>query len=60
MRSESTNSKRPQTQNKDERQKNRDVLKVNPTQCIWTDEDTNKKYLVNNKGSNPVYVNEVG
>lgn len=58
MRSESTNSKRPQTQqSKDDRQKNRDVLKVNPTQCIWTDDDTNKKYLVTNKGSNPVNVN---
>ena len=50
---------RPQSQNIDER-KNREVLKVNPTQCIWTDNDTNKKYLIDNKGSEPVYVNSVG
>ncbi len=38
---------RPQSQNKDERQK-REVLKVKPSQCIWTDNDTQKKYLIDN------------
>ena len=35
-------------------------MKVEPTQCIWTDIDTNKKYLIDNKGSDPVHVNNVG
>ena len=35
-------------------------MKVEPSQCIWTDLDTNRKYLIQNNGSDPVYVNQVG
>ena len=35
-------------------------MKVNPTQCIWTDNDTNKKFLISNKGGPPVSVNVNG
>ena len=52
--------KRPHTQAGDDRKKARNTLKVEPTQCIWTDLDTNRKYLIDNKGSKPVYVNQVG
>ena len=40
--------------------KNRDVLQVEPTQCIWSDNDTNRKYLITNKGGSPIFVNQVG
>ena len=33
---------------------------MKPTQCIWTDLDSNKKYMIDNKGNDPVYVNAVG
>ena len=35
-------------------------MKVEPTQCIWTDQDTGKRYLIDNKGSDPVRVNQIG
>ena len=35
-------------------------MKVEPTQCIWTDLDTNKRYLIDNRGSAPVQVNTAG
>lgn len=28
--------------------------------CIWTDIDSNKRYLIDNKGGSPVFVNQVG
>ena len=33
---------------------------MEPTQCMWTDLDTNRTYLIDNKGSDPVKVNQVG
>ena len=39
---------------------NREVMQVEPTLALWTDLDTNKKYLVDNKGSSPVFVNQGG
>jgi len=35
-------------------------MKVNPTQCLWQDYDTNRKYLIDNSGSEPVLVDNVG
>lgn len=35
-------------------------MKVEPSLCIWTDIDSNKKFLIDNVGSNPIYVNDVG
>ena len=49
-----------QTVGKDDRQAKRDAPDVKPTQCIWTDIDTNRKYLIQNKGNNAVYVNSGG
>ena len=50
---------RPQTQDKGDRQ-NRDVLQVETTQALWTDIDTNRNFLIDNKGSSPVFVNHGG
>ena len=35
-------------------------MKVKPTQCLWQDFDNNRKYLINNGGSDPVLVDSVG
>ena len=43
-----------------ERQKNRQILNVTPSMSLWTDYDTNQKYLVENKGYDAVPVDAIG
>ena len=44
----------------EDRQKSRNTLKVAPTQCLWQDYDSSRKYLINNNGNDPVLVDGVG